>query len=89
MTIIDDAVKANRKYAETHDRKLAQGPAPKIAVVTCMDPRKDPEQHTRDQIKKVRSHRWIAKSTVVRGFVFDMETGLLSEVGADPHQAVG
>src|ERR1700733_7338351 len=39
MTIIDDALKANRRYAKTHDRKLAQRPAPKIAVVTCMDPR--------------------------------------------------
>ena len=43
---------------------------------------KDPEQHTREQIKKVRSHPWIAKDIRVRGFVFDMETGLLSEVEA-------
>jgi carbonic anhydrase len=164
MTIIDDALKANRNYAKSHDRKLAQHPAPKIAVVTCMDPRlsnlpailglpqadidvirtggpavtddvlgelivsnrvlgtteimllnhtgcgfttftddelnaklasttgdaspspmrffsyKDPDQHTREQIKKVRSHPWIAKEIPVRGFVFDMETGLLKEV---------
>ena len=33
------AVKANRNYAKSHDRKLAQHPAPKIALVTCMDPR--------------------------------------------------
>jgi carbonic anhydrase len=170
MTIIDDALKANRNYAKSHDRKLAQRPAPKIAVVTCMDPRlsnlpailglpqadidvirtggpavtddvlgelivsnrvlgtteimllnhagcgfttftdeelnaklaaatgdsspapmrffsySDPEQHTREQIQRVRSHPWIAKSIVVRGFVFDMETGLLSEVEAVPRQ---
>jgi len=170
MSIIDDALKANRTYAKSHDRKLAQRPAPKIAVVTCMDPRlsdlpailglpqadidvirtggpavtddvlgelivsnrvlgtteimllnhtgcgfttftddelnaklaastgdatpgpmrffsyKDPEQHTREQIKKVRSHPWIAKNVAVRGFVFDMETGLLSEVEAVPRQ---
>jgi carbonic anhydrase len=43
---------------------------------------KDPVQHTREQIKKVRSHPWIAKNIPVRGFVFDMETGLLSEVEA-------
>jgi carbonic anhydrase len=41
---------------------------------------KDPEQHTREQIKKVRSHPWIAKEVPVRGFIFDMETGLLKEV---------
>ena len=38
MTIIDDAVNANRNYAETHP-KFAQRPTPKIVVVTCMDPR--------------------------------------------------
>jgi carbonic anhydrase len=170
MSIIDDALKANRNYAKSHDRKLAQRPTPKLAVVTCMDPRlsnlpailglpeadidvirtggpavtddvlgelivsnrvlgtteilllnhtgcgfttftdnelnaklaaetrdaspapmrffsyKDPVQHTRDQMTKVRSHPWIAKEVAVRGFVFDMETGLLSEVEAVPRQ---
>jgi len=164
MTMIDSALKANREYAKRHDRKLAHPPAPKIVVVTCMDPRlsdlpdilgiprididvirtggpavtqdvlselvvstrilrtkeimlfnhtgcgfttftdeelnaklaastgdgspapmrffsyKDPAQHTREQIKMVRSHPWIAKDVPVRGFVFDMETGLLTEV---------
>jgi carbonic anhydrase len=42
----------------------------------------DPEQHTREQIEKVRSHPWIAKEVPVRGFVLDMETGLLAEVNA-------
>jgi carbonic anhydrase len=171
MTVIDNAVKANLDYAKKkHDPKLAQRPAPKIAVVLCMDPRlsnlpeilglpladmdvirtggpavtedvlgelvvstrvigsreimilnhtgcgfttftddelnaklaaetgdsspapmrlfayKDPVQNTREQIKKVRSHPWIAKDIPVRGFVFDMETGLLSEVDAVPKQ---
>jgi carbonic anhydrase len=39
MSIIDSALKANREYSKRHDRKLAQRPAPKIVVVTCMDPR--------------------------------------------------
>ena len=164
MSIIDSALKANREYAKRHDKRLAQPPAPTIAVVTCMDPRlsnlqeilglpradmdvirtggpavtedvlaelvvstsvlgsreimllnhtgcgfatftddelnaklaastgdaspapmdffsyKDPVQHTREQIQKVKSHPWIAKGIPVRGFVFDMETGLLTEV---------
>ena len=164
MSIIDDALKANRNYATRHDPRLAQRPAPRIAVVTCMDPRlsnlpeilglphadidvirtggpavtedvlgelvvstrvlgtteimllnhtgcgfttftddelnarlaastgdsspapmrffsyKDPGQNTREQIKQVRSHPWIARDIPVRGFVFDMETGLLREV---------
>ena len=41
---------------------------------------RDPEQHTQEQIRKVRSHPWIAKEVPVRGFVFNMETGLLKEV---------
>jgi carbonic anhydrase len=48
---------------------------------------KDPIQHTREQIEKVRSHPWIAKEVPVRGFVLDMETGLLKEVEAVPMQA--
>jgi len=166
MAIIDDAVRANRKYAKGHDRKMAERPAPKIAVVTCMDPRlsdlpgilglpvadidvirtggpavtedvlgelvvstrvlgtkeimllnhtgcgfttftdeelnarltamtgnsspapmrffsyKDPVENTREQIRTVRSHPWIASEIPVRGFVIDMETGLLTEIDA-------
>src|SRR3954471_13404487 len=39
MSIIDDALEANRSYAKNYDRSLGKHPAPKIAVVTCMDPR--------------------------------------------------
>lgn len=164
MSIIDNAIKSNRDYSKRHDPKLAQPPAPKLAVVTCMDPRlsnlpeilglphadidvirtggpaltedvlgelivstrvlgtteilllnhtgcgfttftddelnaklaastgdsspapmrffsySDPVKNTREQIRKVRGHPWIAKEVPVRGFVFDMQTGLLGEV---------
>jgi carbonic anhydrase len=164
MSIIDKALEANRHYAKNYDPKLGSRPAPKIVVVTCMDPRlsdlpgilglpladidvirtggpavtddvlgelvvstrvlgtkeimllnhtgcgfttftdeelnaklagstgdsspapmrffsyKDPEQNTREQIQKVRSHPWIAKDVPVRGFVFDVETGVLTEI---------
>ena len=43
---------------------------------------KDPEQHTKEQLKMVRSHPWIAKDIPVRGFVFDVDTGRLREVTA-------
>jgi len=166
MSIIDTALRANRDYSKRHDPRLAERPAPKIAVVTCMDPRlsnlpdilglphadidvirtggpavtddvlgelvvstrvlgtteimllnhtgcgfttftdeelnarlsassgdpspapmrffsyKDPVLNTRAQIKAVRAHPWIAKEVAVRGFVFDMKTGLLSEIDA-------
>jgi carbonic anhydrase len=171
MSLIDKALQANQAYAKKYDRKLGGPPTPKIAVVTCMDPRlsdlpeilglrradidvirtggpavtddvlgelivsnrilgtteimllnhtgcgfttftddemnaklsaitgdtspapmrffayKDPEEHTREQIAKVRSHPWIAKDVPVRGFIFDVETGLLHEVGVLQHTA--
>jgi carbonic anhydrase len=164
MSIIDKALAANRNYAKKYDPTLGKRPAPKLAVVTCMDPRlsdlpgilglpqgdldvirtggpavtedvlgelvvstrvlgtteilllnhtgcgfttftddelnsklsvstgdaspapmrffsyKDPEDNAREQIKKVRSHPWIAKDIPVRGFIFDVETGRLREV---------
>jgi carbonic anhydrase len=171
MSLIDKALKANKTYAKQYDRKLGEHPTPKVAVVTCMDPRlsdlsgilglpqadldvirtggpavtedvlgelivstrvlgtteimllnhtgcgfttftddelntklsastgdaspnpmrffsyKDPEQNTREQIKKVRSHPWIAKEVSVRGFIFDVETGLIREVHRAAHDA--
>jgi carbonic anhydrase len=48
---------------------------------------RDPDQNTREQIEKVRSHPWIAREVSVRGCVFDVETGLLREVLAVTQQA--
>ena len=39
MSLIDRAISASRKRAEHHDPSLAQKPAPKVAILTCMDPR--------------------------------------------------
>jgi carbonic anhydrase len=39
MSNIDKALKANRTYAKKYERKLGEHPTPKVAVVTCMDPR--------------------------------------------------
>jgi hypothetical protein len=46
----------------------------------------DPEENTREQIKKVRSHPWIAKDVPVRGFIFDVDTGRLREVKVLEHE---
>src|ERR1700685_706066 len=164
MSLIDKALEANRNYVKNYDPTLGKHPAPKIVVVTCMDPRlsdlpgilglpisdldvirtggpavtedvlgelvvstrvrgtteilllnhtgcgfttftdeelnsklsastgdaspapmrffsyKDPEDNTREQIKKVRSHPWISKDVPVRGAIFDVATGRLREV---------
>ena len=171
MSIIDKALEANQAYAKKYDRQLGAHPTPKVAVVTCMDPRlsdlpeilglphadldvirtggpavtedvlgelvvsnriigtteimllnhtgcgfttftddelnaklagltgdaspapmrffayTDPEEHTREQIERVRSHPWIARDVPVRGFIFDVETGLLREVGVPQRTA--
>ena len=41
---------------------------------------RDPEENTREQIRKVRSHPWISKDVPVRGLIFDVDTGRLREV---------
>jgi carbonic anhydrase len=40
----------------------------------------DAEANTKEQIQKARSHPWISPEVPVRGFVYDVSTGLLSEV---------
>ena len=39
MGIIDEVLEAKRNYAKSYDPTLGRRPTPKIAVVTCMDPR--------------------------------------------------
>ena len=164
MSLIERAITANRRNAERHDASLANKPAPKIAILTCMDPRlnqllewldiepadadvirnvgtaatadvvrslmfsihvlrvqevmiightgcgmemfsedefenhlhtecgvwavapdkfhfyTDVNQATQKQVLKLRSHPWIPSKLVIRGFVFDLETGELREV---------
>jgi carbonic anhydrase len=43
----------------------------------------DVEKNTREQIQKARSHPWISQDVPIRGFVYDVLTGRLSEVFAD------
>jgi carbonic anhydrase len=42
----------------------------------------DAAENTIEQIQKVRSHPWISADVPVRGFVYALETGLLTEVFA-------
>jgi carbonic anhydrase len=39
MSVIDKAFEADHNYAKAYNPTLGNHPAPKIAVVTCMDPR--------------------------------------------------
>ena len=171
MSIIDEALSANATIANNYDPDRGKPPAPKIAIVTCADPRlsnilemlglaeadvdmirnfgtvidddavrslvlstrllstreimiinhtdcgmlrftdsemedrlrketrrapiaparfysfTDAEENTREQIQKARSHPWISQEVPVRGFVYDVHTGRLSEVFADGETA--
>ncbi len=42
----------------------------------------DLETNVREQMQRVRSHPWIPDSITVRGFIYDVKTGQLSEVQA-------
>lgn len=41
---------------------------------------RDIDENVRQQLQKLHSHPWIPKKLVVRGFVYQVETGLLREV---------
>ncbi|HVI91697.1 MAG TPA: carbonic anhydrase [Dongiaceae bacterium] len=40
----------------------------------------DVDQATQKQVLKLRSHPWIPSTVMIRGFVFDLATGKLTEV---------
>jgi carbonic anhydrase len=40
----------------------------------------DTEQNTREQMQKARSHPWISPDVPIRGFVYDLDSGRLTEV---------
>jgi carbonic anhydrase len=40
----------------------------------------DLEENVRRQVEKVKSHPWIPENLIVRGFVYELETGRLREV---------
>ena len=173
MSLIDEALSANATIANDYDPSRVKPPAPKIAIVTCADPRltsieqmlglaeddvdmirnfgtvidddavrslvlstrllgsreimiinhtdcgmlrftdsefedrlrketgkapiaparfysfTDAEANTKEQIQKARSHPWISQDVPVRGFVFDVHTGRLSEVFPDGETVTG
>lgn len=163
MSVIDEVLKSNEKYAQAFKNGFAMPPARKLAIVACMDARmtiesmlglktgdahiirnaggiltedalrsliishqllgtrefmfihhtdcgmltfkdedlasnlrkstgkaavvptvfhsfRDTAEDVRLQIEKARAHPWIPKEIPIRGFVFDVQTGRLTEV---------
>jgi carbonic anhydrase len=44
---------------------------------------KDPHDSVRESLRRIRDSRFLAEREAVRGFIFDVESGLLEEVFAD------
>jgi carbonic anhydrase len=173
LSIIDEALSANASIADDYETERGKPPAPRIAIVTCADPRlsdivrmlgladadvdmirnvgtvidddsvrslivstrvlgtqeimiinhndcgmskftgteledrlradtglapigpatfysfTDVEQNTREQVQKARSHPWISPDVPVRGFVYDVHSGRLTEVFPEGTTATG
>jgi carbonic anhydrase len=41
------------------------------------------DENVRHQIQKLRTHPWVPKQVIVRGFVYDVATGRLREIAGD------
>ena len=93
MSLIEHAIAANRKNAGHHDRSLANKPAPKIAILTCMDPRLnellewlDIKPADADVIRNVGT---AATEDVVRSLMFSIHVLGVREVMIVGHTGCG
>jgi carbonic anhydrase len=93
MSMIERAVAASRKRAGRHDSSLAQKPAPKIAILTCMDPRLnellrwlDIKPADADVIRNVGT---AATEDVVRSLMFSIHVLGVREVMIVGHTGCG
>jgi carbonic anhydrase len=70
LTFKDEAL---RKRLSGSTGKLAVTPAGFYAF-------DDVERNVREQVQKLRSHPWIPQQIPIRGFVYDVRSGLLKEI---------
>jgi carbonic anhydrase len=93
MSVIESAITANRKRIGQHDPSLANKPAPKIAILTCMDPRLnellewlDIKPADADVIRNVGT---AATDDVVRSLMFSIHVLGVQEVMIVGHTGCG
>ena len=93
MSLIERAIAANRKNAKNHDPSLANKPAPKVAILTCMDPRLnellewlDIKPADADVIRNVGT---AATEDVVRSLMFSIHVLGVREVMIVGHTGCG
>ena len=93
MSLIERAIIASRKRAEHHNPSLAGKPAPKIAILTCMDPRLNELLHWLD-IKPadadiIRNVGSAATEDVVRSLMFSIHVLGVREIMVVGHTGCG
>ena len=93
MSMIERAIAANRKNAAHHDPSLANKPAPKVAILTCMDPRLndllkwlDIKPADADVIRNVGT---AATADVVRSLMFSIHVLGVKEIMVIGHTGCG
>ncbi len=93
MSFIEGAVAAYHKKTRTHDASLANKPAPKIAILTCMDPRLndllewlDIKPADADVIRNVGT---AATDDVVRSLMFSIHVLGVQEIMIIGHTGCG
>ena len=93
MSLIEHAIAANRKTVQHHDPSLANKPAPKVAILTCMDPRLnrllewlDIKPADADVIRNVGT---AATEDVVRSLMFSIHVLGVREVMIVGHTGCG
>jgi carbonic anhydrase len=70
-------MKATEQEFHEEIEKRAGGPA---NVPVRFHAFSDVQENVREQLRKLHSHSWIHKELLIRGFVFDVKTGHLTEV---------
>jgi carbonic anhydrase len=63
-------------------KKLTEKMGTPEGAPACFHAFEDLEENVREQIRRVKFHPWIPQHIPVRGFVYDVKTGKLSEVGS-------
>jgi len=93
MSLIEHAIAASRKTAAHHDASLANKPAPKVAILTCMDPRLndllkwlDIKPADADVIRNVGT---AATTDVVRSLMFSIHALGVPEIMIIGHTGCG
>ena len=93
MSLIERAIAASRRTAERHDPSLANKPAPKVAILTCMDPRLnqllewlDIKPADADVIRNVGT---AATSDVVRSLMFSIHVLDVPDIMVIGHTGCG